>query len=241
VIFGGMEDSKKWQIKEGALRLLVTLAKTAPAQVSACLPAIVPLISERMVDAREQVRPADMGRQQQQQQEQGPGQAVTCSRGQVTAAAGGSLCDASGQQQARCSSRSCARLSSCVLGMPKGSFCSAGCLADPCAASLDCCLPTCPASHVQVKVAATEAGVATFKLVGNRDIEHILDDLLHCVARPNEVPDVVTKLSATTFVQVRAHKAGGNSDQQRQQQQNRCCWWWWPSWARQRPVACSSL
>jgi hypothetical protein len=38
--------------------------------------------------------------------------------------------------------------------------------------------------------------------VGNRDIEHILDDLLHCVARPAEVPDVVTKLSATTFVQV---------------------------------------
>lgn len=54
----------------------------------------------------------------------------------------------------------------------------------------------------QVKAAAAYAGAATFKLVGNRDIEHILDDLLHCVARPAEVPDVVTKLSATTFVQV---------------------------------------
>jgi hypothetical protein len=54
-----------------------------------------------------------------------------------------------------------------------------------------------------VKAAAGEAGTAAFKLVGNRDIEHILDDLLHCVARPAEVPDVVTKLSATTFVQVR--------------------------------------
>jgi hypothetical protein len=54
----------------------------------------------------------------------------------------------------------------------------------------------------QVKAAAAKAGTATFKLVGNRDIEHILDDLLHCVARPAEVPDVVTKLSATTFVQV---------------------------------------
>jgi hypothetical protein len=77
-------------------------------------------------------------------------------------------------------------------------------LADPCAVGLACCvlLPACPASCVQVKVAATEAGVATFKLVGNRDIEHILDDLLHCVARPNEVSGVVTKLSATTFVQV---------------------------------------
>lgn len=56
VIFDAMEDSKKWQIKEGGLRLLAALAKTAPAQVAVCLPAIVPLISERMVDAREQVR-----------------------------------------------------------------------------------------------------------------------------------------------------------------------------------------
>lgn len=60
-----------------------------------------------------------------------------------------------------------------------------------------CCL-------AQVKAAAAAAGTATFKLVGNRDIEHILDDLLHCVARPAEVPDVVSKLSATTFVQVGA-------------------------------------
>jgi hypothetical protein len=51
-----MEDSKKWQVKEGALLLLAALARTAPSQVSACLPAIVPLISERMVDPREQVR-----------------------------------------------------------------------------------------------------------------------------------------------------------------------------------------
>lgn len=56
MLFDAMEDSKKWQIKEGALKLLAALAKTAPAQVSVCLPAIVPLISERMVDPREQVR-----------------------------------------------------------------------------------------------------------------------------------------------------------------------------------------
>jgi hypothetical protein len=55
---------------------------------------------------------------------------------------------------------------------------------------------------LQVKAAAAVAGTSTFKLVGNRDIEHILDDLLHCVSRPAEVSDVVTKLSATTFVQV---------------------------------------
>lgn len=58
MIFDAMEDSRKWQVKEGALRLLADLAATAPAQVSACLPAIVPLISERMVDPREQVRHA---------------------------------------------------------------------------------------------------------------------------------------------------------------------------------------
>lgn len=63
-----------------------------------------------------------------------------------------------------------------------------------------CCL--------QVKAAAAEAGTATFSLVGNRDIEHILNDLLHCVSRPTEVPDVVTKLSATTFVQVRVGVGG---------------------------------
>jgi hypothetical protein len=65
-----------------------------------------------------------------------------------------------------------------------------------------CSLLIAPALHLQVKAAAATAGTATFKLVGNRDIEHILDDLLHCVARPAEVPDVVSKLSATTFVQV---------------------------------------
>jgi len=50
-----MADNKKWQVKEGALLLLAALARSAPPQVAVCLPAIVPLISERMVDAREQV------------------------------------------------------------------------------------------------------------------------------------------------------------------------------------------
>jgi hypothetical protein len=58
VIFDACEESKKWQTKEGALKLLAALAAAAPAQVSACLPTIVPLVSDRMVDAREQVGPA---------------------------------------------------------------------------------------------------------------------------------------------------------------------------------------
>jgi hypothetical protein len=32
VIFDAMEDSKKWQVKEGALALLSSLARVAPAQ-----------------------------------------------------------------------------------------------------------------------------------------------------------------------------------------------------------------
>jgi hypothetical protein len=56
VVLKGLEDSQKWQVKEGALKLLTALADTAPKQVSAYLPTIVPLISERMVDPREQVR-----------------------------------------------------------------------------------------------------------------------------------------------------------------------------------------
>ena len=51
-----------------------------------------------------------------------------------------------------------------------------------------------------------EAGRATFRLMGNKDIEHLVEDLLHCVARPEEVPEVVSKLSATTFVQVREQR-----------------------------------
>ncbi len=60
---------------------------------------------------------------------------------------------------------------------------------------------------LQVKAAAAEAGAATFALMGNRDIAALVPDLLGCVARPGEVADVVTKLSATTFVQVGVQRA----------------------------------
>lgn len=58
VLFEALADDKKWQTKEGSLKLLKALAKNAPRQVRACLPDIVPLVSERMVDAREQVKQA---------------------------------------------------------------------------------------------------------------------------------------------------------------------------------------
>jgi elongation factor 3 len=53
----------------------------------------------------------------------------------------------------------------------------------------------------QVAQAAADAGAACFALVGNRDIAHLVGDLLHCVSRADELPDVVQKLSAATFVQ----------------------------------------
>ncbi len=50
-----MADAKKWQTKEAALKLLSALAAAAPGPLSALLPDIVPVISELMVDPREQV------------------------------------------------------------------------------------------------------------------------------------------------------------------------------------------
>jgi elongation factor 3 len=52
----GMSKDKPWQCKEGSLRLLRKLATSAKAQVQEALPEIVPVGSECMVDAREQVR-----------------------------------------------------------------------------------------------------------------------------------------------------------------------------------------
>jgi len=52
-----------------------------------------------------------------------------------------------------------------------------------------------------VAQAAADAGAACFALVGNRDIAHLVADLLHCVSRADELGDVVAKLSAATFVQ----------------------------------------
>jgi hypothetical protein len=50
---------------------------------------------------------------------------------------------------------------------------------------------------------------AAFKLNGNRDIEPCVPALLSCIARPNEVGSAVTKLSATTFVQVTGQRGLG--------------------------------
>eukprot|EP00850_Spirogloea_muscicola_P015200 SM000114S24163 [mRNA] locus=s114:407368:416437:+ [translate_table: standard] len=55
VLFDAMENRKKWLAQQGSLILLWALAKSAPKQVGKSLPAIVPKVSEHMVDGKEQV------------------------------------------------------------------------------------------------------------------------------------------------------------------------------------------
>ena len=50
------------QIKAGALRLLALLAKTAPSQLAAELPTIVPVLSEPLCDAKLQVKVREGGK-----------------------------------------------------------------------------------------------------------------------------------------------------------------------------------
>ncbi|EQC26925.1 hypothetical protein SDRG_15257 [Saprolegnia diclina VS20] len=57
-IFGGMDRTKKWQTKEGALNLLAELADVASVQVSRCLPDIIPNATEQMWDTRPEVKKA---------------------------------------------------------------------------------------------------------------------------------------------------------------------------------------
>lgn len=53
----------------------------------------------------------------------------------------------------------------------------------------------------EVSATATEAMLLACATAGNRDLEPNIPSLVSCIARPDEVPDVIAKLSATTFVQ----------------------------------------
>lgn len=64
--------------------------------------------------------------------------------------------------------------------------------------------PLLPSPEVQVSTAASEAMLAACGTAGNRDLEPHIPALVSCIAKPAEVPDVIAKLSATTFVQVGA-------------------------------------
>jgi elongation factor 3 len=64
---------------------------------------------------------------------------------------------------------------------------------------------------LQVKKAAWTTMGAIFKLQGNRDIEPCVPSMLSCIAKPQETPDAITKLSGTTFVQVRCPQCVGTA------------------------------
>ncbi|KAK9829689.1 hypothetical protein WJX72_007361 [[Myrmecia] bisecta] len=60
ILLDGMETQKNWQVQRGSLVLLNALTKTAPKQIATSLPLLVPRVSERMCDAKEQVKTAAM-------------------------------------------------------------------------------------------------------------------------------------------------------------------------------------
>jgi hypothetical protein len=55
VLFEHTAPLKRWQVREGALRMMEGVATSGPAEVAGKLPEIVPLVAEMMNDAREQV------------------------------------------------------------------------------------------------------------------------------------------------------------------------------------------
>ncbi|KAG2490532.1 hypothetical protein HYH03_010927 [Edaphochlamys debaryana] len=57
-ILAGTAPSRKWQSKEGAFKMISTLCETAPDAVQASLPDIVPVVSDGIVDARDEVKEA---------------------------------------------------------------------------------------------------------------------------------------------------------------------------------------
>eukprot|EP00898_Chlorokybus_atmophyticus_P003897 jgi/Chlat1/4508/Chrsp29S04441 len=54
ILFEALESSK-WQTKAGALNIMIALARSAPLQMSWCLPEIVPAVSNVMADTKQQV------------------------------------------------------------------------------------------------------------------------------------------------------------------------------------------
>jgi elongation factor 3 len=58
LLFDAMQSKNKWQVKEGALRLLAGLPKSAPIQLCQALPEIVPEVSKSFADVKPQVKNA---------------------------------------------------------------------------------------------------------------------------------------------------------------------------------------
>jgi len=53
----------------------------------------------------------------------------------------------------------------------------------------------------EVKKAATKAMKACLTVAGNSDIAPVLDDLVQCIVKPQQVPDLMNKLGGVVFVQ----------------------------------------
>lgn len=53
----------------------------------------------------------------------------------------------------------------------------------------------------QVKVAATAAMKASMDVIGNKDIEHMTNQILVAITKPKEVPEIMHKMAGVTFVQ----------------------------------------
>mmetsp|Transcript_43891 Transcript_43891/g.64467 ORF Transcript_43891/g.64467 Transcript_43891/m.64467 type:complete len:1038 (+) Transcript_43891:82-3195(+) len=53
----------------------------------------------------------------------------------------------------------------------------------------------------QVKVASTNAMKAALQVIGNKDIEHMTDQILMAITKPKEVPEIMHRMAGVTFVQ----------------------------------------
>eukprot|EP00549_Striatella_unipunctata_P000256 CAMPEP_0118684600 /NCGR_PEP_ID=MMETSP0800-20121206/6744_1 /TAXON_ID=210618 ORGANISM="Striatella unipunctata, Strain CCMP2910" /NCGR_SAMPLE_ID=MMETSP0800 /ASSEMBLY_ACC=CAM_ASM_000638 /LENGTH=1039 /DNA_ID=CAMNT_0006581345 /DNA_START=62 /DNA_END=3181 /DNA_ORIENTATION=+ len=53
----------------------------------------------------------------------------------------------------------------------------------------------------QVKVAATNAMKSALQVIGNKDIEHMTDNILAAITKPKEVPEIMHIMAGVTFVQ----------------------------------------
>jgi len=58
MLFEGMGNKKKWEVKFTSLALLDSLVKSAPKQLGLCLPDIIPIVSQCMWDTKPQVKKA---------------------------------------------------------------------------------------------------------------------------------------------------------------------------------------
>jgi len=53
----------------------------------------------------------------------------------------------------------------------------------------------------QVKTAATEAMKGACDVIGNKDIEHMTDQIIIAICKPKEVPEIMHRMAGVTFVQ----------------------------------------